>query len=407
VSQPNLVEPIRACITGIGALTPTFSQQQPGGWLPFTREARQAPPSYEAWKAELDPPFASARLGMVKLYPKERFFTARQLRMMDKAMTMCFVAAAFALEDAGLDVDLAAIEKDAVATVLASAHGETASLFRFGAPLFKPERAGVNPAQFPMIARNVACGQMAIRLGARGWSSMLAAGVNGGAHALARATDLIASGRAKTVLVGAFETHSHVDLHRWGAVQAARSRQGHRIDIASNDWVPVEAACMFVVESEQAAQGRGRKPHAIIRRITHGHSMGDRGQGWPALIERFTRGRPLSGIDGEGIVHVDCASPTDGDDRHVAAIQAFSAALGAAHANPTAGAIPPFQPLQRSLGSRSLFGDAQSVNPLLAAMQACELLSGGEPAWRQALVSALTPEGSYALISLAAPASLA
>lgn len=305
-------------------------------------------------------------------------------------MSLNTVAAAFAMEDAGLLVDGKIEERDEVGTVLASAQGEAASLYRFGSPLFKTKPAGVNPAHFPMIARNVACGQLAIRFGLRGWSTMIASGDAAGAHALARAAEMVASGRTHTMLVGAYEVLSPLCLHRW---QSRRLRQGRTdggLPIAVNDWVPVEGACFFIVESLQHARARGRQPYALLDRCQHGYSHGERGQGWAAMIDRFlSSGLPPS-ASGSDATYVSCLSDTDGSRAHAHNVASFE------------NAIERLCPIKAKVRTRPLFGDARSVNPMYGVAMSCQALADGKAS--NALIANLTDANAYALFSLSRPA---
>jgi hypothetical protein len=381
----NDISSPRACITGIGAIAP-FA----GGWSQIAAEVAKGIPTYDLWGDELNPPFYGARLGIAKGFPKERYFTDRQLRLMDKAMSLSSVAAAFAFEDAGILGEGDIAERDEIATILASAQGEAASLFRFGSPLFQAKPGGVNPANFPMIARNVACGQLAIRFGLRGWSTMIASGDAAGAHALARAAEMIATGRAHTVLVGAYEVLSQLTLHQWKIRRGKQAAAGTSLDLEANDWVPVEGACFFVVESEQHAAQRGRKPYSIIEHCAHGYSHGADGQGWPALVDRYLSKHPSPDY-GSDAMHVSCVSSSDGTAPHQHAADAFGSTIAQmCHTG-------------EEVRTRPLFGDARSVNALYGvAFGSQRLSSEAQRGVGKTLVTSLTEQGSYALFSLTA-----
>ncbi len=385
-----------ACITGIGTITP-FSV----GWRETFQHLTQGTPAYAAWNPDLAPPFENARLGLVKAFPRERYFTERQLRLMDKAMSMSSVAAAFALEDAGLlDGDEVA-GHDTVATIMASARAEASTLYRFCTPLFRPRAGSVNPAHFPMIARNVACGQIAIRFGLRGWSSMIAAGDISGAHALARASEMIALGRANSVLVGAFEVLSPITLHQFQSRWRKNGMQQAVSSSATNDYVPVEGACFFVVESARHAAERGRTPYATITRASHGYQFAAEGQEhqeWQAVLQRhLARQAAAHATDA---VHL-CSSATA--DAGANARQLREASLGRA--------IAELGISQREIRSRLNFGDAGALTSLYGVATAAQLLRNSRiapetahtPAYRpaqSALVSTFTERDAYSLISL-------
>jgi 3-oxoacyl-(acyl-carrier-protein) synthase len=386
----------RAVITGIGAITP-FAV----GWPEIHQAILGPAPQYEAWNPELDPPFESARLGLVKHYPREQYFTDRQLRLMDKAMSLTSVAAAFAMEDAGILVDDAVADSDNVATLLASSRGEAPSLYRFGSPLFKPAVGSVNPAHFPMIARNVACGQVAIRFRLRGWSSTIASGDASGAHALARAAEMITLGRAPAVLVGAYEVLSQISLHQI----KARWRKNELTDVVAdspaNDYVPVEGACFFVLESQERALARGKEPYATIDGATQGYRFDDSAEGWSRVFERHVSNLP-HGRDARRAgrtIHISGAATAA---RAPAPLQRREQALAQAVAR--ACDAPPTQ------FSRQTFGDAGALTAMYGVASAAQSLRRPQQMAERhtddgadrAIVTSLTERGAYSFLSMSA-----
>lgn len=258
--------PRAVCLTGIGVITPFCN-----GWGEVFKTVSTASPTYAPWNPNNDPPCDTARLGLVKNYPKEHYFNDRQLRLMDRAMTISSTAVGLALEDAHFSMEGQSGTGDEVASIMGSMRGEMPSLYKFGVPLFRNANSVLNPAQFPMIARNISCGQAAIRFGLRGWSTMIAAGEISGAHALARARDLIASGRSRAAVVGAYEVFSPISLHHI----RLRSKKYNREHLFStenvNDHVPVEGACFFILEDLEHALSERRIPYAILNSLTHGY----------------------------------------------------------------------------------------------------------------------------------------
>jgi len=386
----------RAVITGIGAITP-FAV----GWPEIHQAISGQAPRYEAWNPDLDPPFESARLGLVKHYPREKYFTDRQLRLMDKAMSLTSVAAAFAMEDAGILVDDAVADSDNVATLLASSRGEAPSLYRFGSPLFKPGVGSVNPAHFPMIARNVACGQVAIRFRLRGWSSTIASGDASGAHALARAAEMITLGRAPAVLVGAYEVLSQISLHQIKARWRKNEMADVVADSTANDYVPVEGACFFVLESQERALARGKKPYATIDGATQGYRLDDTADGWSRVFERhlanLPQGRAVHAAS--RTIHLSGAA---GATRVPTPSQRREQALAEVVARACEGPATHY--------SRQAFGDAGSLTAMYGVASAAQALSRRhqaadgrpDPAPERAIVSSLTERGAYSFLSMSA-----
>ena len=88
-------------------------------------------------------------------------------------MTISSTAAGLALEDAGF-IDGAVPTN--TATFLGTWRAEQPAGYNFISPLLAGNPGRLKGADFPMIARNISCGQMAIRFGLQGPSSVLASG---------------------------------------------------------------------------------------------------------------------------------------------------------------------------------------------------------------------------------------
>ena len=218
---------------------------------------------FTPWPSDQNPPSESALIGTVQAYPKERFFTERQLRLLDRPMTMSVCAVGLALDDAGFGDDL---DRDNVATFLSTTRSEHASVVRFMTPLMLGKPRSLNPAQFPMIARNISCGQVAITFGFRGPSTVLASGSNAGLEAVCRAFEFIRSGRSRVAVVGSVEVLSKFALFMSRALyrEHLHSPKPAFFGRGPGLLVPSEGACMLVMEDADYARARNAKPYARI-----------------------------------------------------------------------------------------------------------------------------------------------
>jgi len=327
-----------------------------------------------------------ARLGLVKSIPKERYFDDRQLRLMDRAMTLASVTAGLALEDAALFDGEEVIGKDEVATVLASAHGEMPSLHRFGSPMFR-SRGTPNPAHFPMIARNIACGQIAMRFGLRGWSTMLASGEASGAHAISRATEIVALGRADIVVVGAYEVLAKVSLHQIKARWQKLGLIDSLANCSSNHHVPVEGACFVVLESADHAARRGCHPYAMISHTSQGYRVNDEAAGWDDIVAR----------------HFRRATDNRPAALHVRGPAIYGPAATAEVA--LARELDKLKGHDAEIDARAVFGDAGAVTALYQTVLAAQWLRDRQSANAQwpapaAIISAVSQSGAYTLLSM-------
>lgn len=282
-------------ITGVGVVGPH------GLGIDAVLEAAGAGRSaLTKWPDLQDPPEPSALVGAVGPFPKEMFFSERQLRQMDRVMALSACAAGLALRDAALE---GGASKDQTATFFATSRGEQTSMLRFTQPILEGRPRQLNPANFPGMARNISCGQIAIRFGLRGPSTTLASGPLASLEAVSRAYDFVRLGRAPVAVVGGAEILSKFTLHM------LRSEYGEDILRTAPSFfgslpgriVPSEGACMLVLESAEHARARKAEPYARI----DGWDAGRFGSGpwddglfgaWSRLLAKVGGARERTGL---------------------------------------------------------------------------------------------------------------
>jgi hypothetical protein len=125
----------------------------------------------------------------------------------------------------------------------------------------------------------------------------------------------------------------------------------------------------------------------VLDRCEHGYSQAARGQGWPALIDRFLgRHRDIDALT--GALHVSAVSAADGGAAHAAACDQFGDALASIYRT------------GQTRHTRPIFGDARSVNAMYGVALAAQHLATRRTG--TALASSLSNRGAYALFSLSA-----
>lgn len=387
LTLPAVPDAHRVCISGIGAISP-FAE----GWPQIVERLAAGQPSFEPWTVEQDPPCPGARLGLVRQFSRDRFFSDRQLRLMDRSMALSCTAVGLALEDAALRLD-DGDQGDDVAIMMGSMRGELPSLYRFGGPLFRDVRGALNPALFPTIARNISCGQAAIRFGLRGWSSMISAGEISGAHVLARAREMVACGRSQIAVAGAFEALSPISLHHIRA--RARKYGREHLFAAGNELVPTEGACFLVLENLQHAQARGIRPYALLEPAVHGYVT----PGGDAVLDQVLARQAAR----RAAAHTDIDLLLPGTALDTAEAPREDRLLRQLRQRQPASAL--------ELRLRSWFGDAGALSSLFQTAVAAQLLQHGSTgcstAWLPdtarigaALTSTVTDRGAYCVNTL-------
>ncbi|MDQ4492205.1 beta-ketoacyl synthase N-terminal-like domain-containing protein [Sinomonas sp. ASV486] len=168
----------------------------------------------------------------------------RLARKMDRISRITTAAVGQAIQHARLD------EPDLVrgtGLVLSTAFGSAGVVSRVLADVLSDDPV-ISPLLFPNVVANAAAGQASIAFGLRGPNSVL-----GGVGGLMYAFDMLASGRAERLLVGGFDEMTDV----------------YERALAATDFsVPVraigEGAAVVVLETDDAARGRGAEPLAEL-----------------------------------------------------------------------------------------------------------------------------------------------
>lgn len=346
-------------ITGLGAIGP--GGVSVAGMLADAASARAA---FAQWPPDQQPPSATAKIATAGGFDKTRYYTERQLRMLDRAMQLSSYAAGLALEDAGLVDDP---QRGETAAFLSTKRGEYPSSHRFVAPVLKGGNGNLKAADFPYIARNISCGQVAIRFGLKGHSTFLASGSKASIEAIERAFQFIRQGRCSTAIAGGFETLSRLSLYlarhlygeALGAPRPAFFGQG------TGYLTPSEGACVLVLEAENRARARGAP---IYARIDAAASARIGRAGWGTALE-------------DGLARL--LARADGDLRRVALLSLASGGSNRPHEcaeRDWAAALAAADTPARICAPRSLVGEGETwTSALQVAIAAAALREGHIP----------------------------
>ncbi|MRV75694.1 hypothetical protein GJ700_28650 [Duganella sp. FT92W] len=346
----------RIVITGIGVVGPHGSDM--AGLLSGT-------PQWSPWPENVQQPHPSAVIARVGDFPAKRFFTDRQLRMLDRAMSLSSSAAGLAIDDAQLD---AAMLHDAC-TFLGTARAELPSCYQFIQPRLGGKADQLNAADFPKIARNISCGQVAIRYGMCGPSTVLASGPLASMEAITRAAGQIRAGSAKVALVGGYESLSKfslfvlAQLNRQHLGQHAPQFFGERAGFLA----PSEGACMLVLESASHAQARGARIYCSLDAWLEGRAGDDEDMA-DVLRQRWLRTMERAGAAPDGLGVVSVGAGGSNRPQEVAETHALGAFVEA-HA-----------PQAQVFAVRSLTGEGDAWSAALQVAAAAHMVAHGEGA---------------------------
>ncbi|HZN02462.1 MAG TPA: beta-ketoacyl synthase N-terminal-like domain-containing protein [Candidatus Polarisedimenticolia bacterium] len=199
----------------------------------------------------------------------ETALRGRDTRRMSPPSRLALVAAAGALEEAGLAPTR---EPDpGLAVVASTAFGPSSFTTRLFDQILDEGPAAASPALFTECVANAAVAQVDAVLRAGGPSYALAQGEAGPLRAVARAASEIALGRARRALAGAVEEMPplvHALLDRVGALAAPGGElgeQGRPFDRDRRGFHAGEGATFLVLEEEGEARNRGASVAARLR----------------------------------------------------------------------------------------------------------------------------------------------
>ena len=254
----------RVVVTGLGMVTP-LGVGVPANWEavcagrsgigPITRFASEGFPCRIA--------------GEVRGFRAEDWVDRRERDRMDLFILYAIAAAAEAVRDARLEVSEETADR--VGVVLGVGIGGLPGIEQNHSALTAGGPRKVSPYFIPAVIGNLAPGQIAIRLGARGVNMTTTTACASGAHAIGEAFEMIRSGRQDVVVTGGAEaaiTPTAIAgfgvmraLARWDGPPEAASRP---FDARRSGFVLGEGAAVLVLEAEEVARQRGAPVHAEI-----------------------------------------------------------------------------------------------------------------------------------------------
>lgn len=267
LDEPRAAPPIRAVITGMGAVTP-LGNNVPTLWDALLRGVSGAAPITSFDATALATRFACE----VKDFDPVALLDRKLAGRTDRYSQLALVAADEALRDASLVPDaMDDRDRDRVAVILGTGIGGIAT-FESQALVFArdgPRR--LSPFFIPMMIPNMALGLIAIRHRFRGANRAVATACASGNDALSAALDLIGSGRADVVLAGGSEAAvCALGIGGFDAMRALSTRNetpataSRPFDISRDGFVLGEGAGVLVIESLAGARRRGARIYAEL-----------------------------------------------------------------------------------------------------------------------------------------------
>jgi 3-oxoacyl-[acyl-carrier-protein] synthase II len=254
----------RVVVTGIGLVTPL------GIGLEKTWKALCAGESGIARITRFDPTDYSTQIaGEVKDFDPAAFIEKKEIKKMDLFIHFAVGAAQLAVDDAGLKVTPENAER--VGVYIGSGIGGLSSIESYHTVLKEKGPDRVSPFFIPMTIINLASGQVAIRLGARGPNSCAVTACATGNNCIGDAFRLIQRGDADIMVAGGAEAAvTPLGVAGFGAARALSrrndepARASRPFDRDRDGFVLGEGAGVLVLEELETATRRGARVYAEI-----------------------------------------------------------------------------------------------------------------------------------------------
>ncbi len=195
-------------------------------------------------------------------FDPERYFSAKEVRRVDRFAQLTVAAAVEAFEDSGIEVD----DPDRSASIFGTGIGGMTTLTAQTAVLADKGPKRVTPFLAPMMMPNAGGAQVAMRYGLRGPAETITTACAAGTHAIGYAAHLVASGRVSVALTGGGESIlDPVAFAGFGNMTALSSTgKSMPFDVARDGFVMAEGAGALVIESLDHAVARGARIYAEV-----------------------------------------------------------------------------------------------------------------------------------------------
>ena len=215
-------------------------------------------------------PYPSHIAGECSDFDATDFMSKKEARRMDRFAQFGIAAGIQAAEDAGI-VDTVRERPERVAIVIGSGIGGLSTWEREYKVLHERGPNRVSPFLITMMVPNMAAGQLAIMLGAKGPTQCPVLACATGGEAIAEGLELIRRGDADVVIAGSAEAPiTPLSMAGFCAIRAisTRNEEPHKasrpFDAGRDGFAMSEGAGAVVLESPEHAERRGAEPIAAV-----------------------------------------------------------------------------------------------------------------------------------------------
>lgn len=213
--------------------------------------------------------FPSQIAGEVKGFDPAQFIEKKDIKKMDTFIQYAVGASRLAADDAGLKVTKD--DADRVGVYIGAGIGGLPAIEHYHKVLLEKGPDRVSPFFIPMVIINLASGQVAIRLGARGPNSCAVTACATGNHCIGDALRIIQRGEADAMLAGGTESCiSPLAVAGFSSARALSTRNddparaSRPFDRDRDGFVLGEGAGVLVLEEFERARRRGARIYCEV-----------------------------------------------------------------------------------------------------------------------------------------------
>lgn len=253
----------RVVVTGLGAITPIGNNVEE--FWKGIREGKCGIDNITAFDAT---DFKVKLAAEVKNYNPEEYFERREAKRLDKFSQYAIIAAREAWKDSGLDKEKENMER--VGVILGSGIGGIETIETEQTKILQKGPDRVSPMYIPMGISNMATGNVAIEIGAKGESIAMVTACATGTHCIGESFRMIKHGYQDIVLAGGTEAAvTPLSIAGFSNIKALsksedKNRASIPFDKERNGFVMGEGAGIIILEELEHAKARGAKIYAEI-----------------------------------------------------------------------------------------------------------------------------------------------
>ena len=253
----------RVVITGLGAITPIGNNVEE-----FWKGIKEGKCGIDEITEFDTTDFKVKLAGEVKEFNPDEHFERREAKRMDRFSQFAVVVAREAWKDSGLDKEKENMER--VVVIVGSGIGGLGTIEKDNRNLVEKGPDRVSPMYIPMAIGNMAAGNVAIDLGAKGESISMVTACASGTHCIGESFRMIKHGYQDIVIAGGTESSvTPSGIAGFANIKALtlsndKNRASIPFDKERSGFVMGEGAGIVILEELEHAKARGAKIYAEI-----------------------------------------------------------------------------------------------------------------------------------------------